>query len=346
MKSPKVAIIICTYNMGHYIKEAIDSVLKSRYTNFHIIVVDDGSEDNTQKTVEQNYGSSVTYIKQTNQGLFAARNAGIHAATDADYYSIVDADDLIHPLKVWDEVAFLEKNPNCSICFSNMLSFIDGENNGIVMWDNHKVLDDSEHEFKLSGLIEKISLYRAFTSVSTIRARDMLKIGGYDRELKCAGDLDLAIRISRLGGAGFIPQIRYFRRCSAQTMTVSMRDRIVHISKIFDKVGLSDGKYSSDEIAYLLAMHKGFLFGSLWGVGLGLVDSKYKEDICRRLISSSNLLERLKILIFLFMINTGLSKIISKVKNYRKVKITNSVNYLNIDDCMNDMTACFPGAFE
>jgi glycosyltransferase involved in cell wall biosynthesis len=85
-----VSVIIPAYNSARFLPEAIESVLKQTYPVLEIIVVDDGSIDNT-KEVCQNY-PTVKYIYQKNQGVSAARNTGIYAAT-GDYLILLDADD-------------------------------------------------------------------------------------------------------------------------------------------------------------------------------------------------------------------------------------------------------------
>ncbi|PIQ21561.1 MAG: glycosyl transferase family 2, partial [Cytophagales bacterium CG18_big_fil_WC_8_21_14_2_50_42_9] len=89
-----VTIVIACFNHGHFLQEAIDSVLQQTYPKLEIIVVDDGSSDNT-KEVAQQY-PQVRYIYQANQGLSAARNTGIKHSTGACLI-FLDADDWLTP---------------------------------------------------------------------------------------------------------------------------------------------------------------------------------------------------------------------------------------------------------
>src|SRR5947209_609603 len=93
--SPAVSVIIPAYNYATYLPKAIDSVLKQRFTNYEIIVVDDGSTDNTADLIAK-YGDRVRYVYQKNAGLPSARNTGIKAAR-GDYVGFLDADDEWHP---------------------------------------------------------------------------------------------------------------------------------------------------------------------------------------------------------------------------------------------------------
>jgi glycosyltransferase involved in cell wall biosynthesis len=77
---PRVSVIIPTYNRKDYVREAIDSVLAQTYTDYEIIVVDDGSSDGTEAVLRERYGDRIRYLWQENQGESVARNRGIELA--------------------------------------------------------------------------------------------------------------------------------------------------------------------------------------------------------------------------------------------------------------------------
>jgi len=79
MEDQLVSVVIPTYNYGHFVNEAVTSVLRQTYRNFEIIVVDDGSTDNTRDQLKI-FDGQIKYIYQKNQGLSAARNTGIQSA--------------------------------------------------------------------------------------------------------------------------------------------------------------------------------------------------------------------------------------------------------------------------
>ena len=89
-----VSIIIPCFRQGRYLREAIDSSLTQTHPGVEVVVVNDGSDDNTDE-VARNYGDRITYVSQKNSGLPAARNAGIRAAT-GDYLLFLDSDDRLH----------------------------------------------------------------------------------------------------------------------------------------------------------------------------------------------------------------------------------------------------------
>ncbi len=113
-KKPKVSVIIPTYNRGWVLREAIDSVLAQDYTDYELIVVDDGSTDNTRKILDS-YGRDIIVLQQPNQGVSAARNRGI-AESRAQLVALLDSDDIWLPQKLTRQVAFFKSNPDALIC--------------------------------------------------------------------------------------------------------------------------------------------------------------------------------------------------------------------------------------
>lgn len=107
-----VSVIIPTYNRAHLIKQSVESVLKQSYQNFEIIIVDDGSKDNTEEIIKQINDSRIRYIKHTvNKGASAARNTGIREAK-GKYIAFQDSDDLWLPEKLEKQIERIEKTEN------------------------------------------------------------------------------------------------------------------------------------------------------------------------------------------------------------------------------------------
>ncbi|MEJ2283153.1 MAG: glycosyltransferase family A protein, partial [Desulfobacterales bacterium] len=112
-KNPLVSVIIPTFNRGWIIQEAIDSVLAQDFTDFELILVDDGSTDDTGQILEA-YGRDLTVYRQSNRGVSAARNRGIAAATGR-LIAFLDSDDLWLPRKLSSQVDFFNSNPDAVI---------------------------------------------------------------------------------------------------------------------------------------------------------------------------------------------------------------------------------------
>src|SRR3990167_7556109 len=101
-----VSIIIPAYNAGKYIKGVLENLFLQTYRNIEIIVVDDGSTDNTEQIVKAYQNRGVRYIYQQNKGVAGARNAGIKEAK-GELIAFLDADDFYLPEKIEKEVGFL-----------------------------------------------------------------------------------------------------------------------------------------------------------------------------------------------------------------------------------------------
>jgi glycosyltransferase involved in cell wall biosynthesis len=122
---PLISVIIPVYNTEKYLAEAIDSILAQTYSPLEIIVVDDGSIDKTAKVAQQ-YGSSVRYHYQQNQGISAARNAGI-ALAKGEFFAFLDADDLWVPQKLDLQMRFFIVNNELEAVFGHTQQFYSPE---------------------------------------------------------------------------------------------------------------------------------------------------------------------------------------------------------------------------
>ena len=124
---PLVSIIIPAYNVEKYVQEAIDSALSQIYKDIEIIVVDDGSTDNTKKVLNPYIKKGqIHYIYQENKGLSSARNTGIRAAKGG-YIAFLDSDDLFLPEKMQRQVDFLEKHQEYDVCYCDIYHFYEDE---------------------------------------------------------------------------------------------------------------------------------------------------------------------------------------------------------------------------
>jgi glycosyltransferase involved in cell wall biosynthesis len=184
-KSHRVSVIIPTYNRARIIKEAVDSVLAQDYKDFELIVVDDGSSDNTAEVLT-GYGDDVRVIFQENKGVSAARNRGIAEAC-GELVAFLDSDDLWLPQKLSAQVEFFNQRTDALICQTEEIWV----RNGI------RVNPRQRHK-KPSGMIFKPSLGLCLVSPSAVMIRrDLLdRTGGFDETLPACEDYDLWLRIS------------------------------------------------------------------------------------------------------------------------------------------------------
>ena len=112
--NPLISVIIPTYNRAHMVAEAIESVLNQRLNAYELIVVDDGSTDETPKVLA-GYNAAITVIRQINKGVSAARNQGIQSAR-GDLIAFLDSDDLWQPGKLACQFEFFQNHPEALIC--------------------------------------------------------------------------------------------------------------------------------------------------------------------------------------------------------------------------------------
>lgn len=182
---PKVSVIIPTYDRACILREAIDSVFSQQYSDFELIVVDDGSTDET-KEVMSSYSPRLTYIYQAHQGVSAARNKGIDHARGT-YLAFLDSDDLWLPHKLYLQIKLMEKIPEARICYTEEIWIRKGM----------RVNPMKKHK-KYSGMIFEHCLPLCIVSPSSaLIARSLLEeVGEFDEELGVCEDYDLWLRIS------------------------------------------------------------------------------------------------------------------------------------------------------
>ena len=184
-KKTRVSVIIPTYNRGWIIKEAIDSVLSQDYRDFELIVVDDGSTDNTDDILNS-YREDIIVFRQKNQGVSAARNRGL-AEASGRFIAFLDSDDLWLPQKLSRQVEFFNKNPDAQICQTE------------ETWIRKGVrVNPKKRHKKPWGMIFEPSLALCLVSPSAVMIRRSLfeKVGGFDETLPACEDYDLWLRIS------------------------------------------------------------------------------------------------------------------------------------------------------
>jgi len=137
-KQPLISVIIAVYNGGSYIAQAIESVLAQSWKNMEIIVINDGSTDETARIVTA-YGDRIIYHFQKNQGQGAARNTGISMAK-GEFIAFLDADDLWMPDKLSQQMALLQQHPDASMAFGMLEQFTSPELGTLPVRGNGDIL--------------------------------------------------------------------------------------------------------------------------------------------------------------------------------------------------------------
>ncbi len=192
--SVTVSIIIPAYNSASFIHKAIDSVLTQSFDDYEIIVVNDGSSDNTVECLEW-YAGRLQVITQQNGGASTARNTGI-AAAKGEFVAFLDADDLWRPNKLEQQVAAMQVCPEWVACYTETSYKADEETL------SHKV----EQSPKLiTKNLQQVFLHPYLVTSSFMVRREVLnQVGDFDVGLRTAEDIDLYLRVAEQGPIGLL----------------------------------------------------------------------------------------------------------------------------------------------
>jgi len=185
---PEVSVIIPTYNSARYLVEAIDSVLAQTYKDFEVLVIDDGSTDDTESVMSK-YGSPVRYIRQKNGGVSAARNKGIQES-HGRYVAFLDADDTWLPKKIERQLAELKAHNGYRFCYTDFSP---------VSWDL-KPLPIKRFERQGKALEDLLLRGNVVGSGSTaLCERSLFDLAGvFDTSLSQCADWDMWVRLARV----------------------------------------------------------------------------------------------------------------------------------------------------
>jgi len=218
MSFAKVSAIIPTYNSAPYVCDAVDSLLAQTRPLHQIIVVDDGSVDDTRERLLR-YGDKITYIWQANAGPPAARNVGFRQVT-GDFVALLDSDDLWVPEKLAHQMDYFEHHPQCGLVYSDMKTF---DESGII-----------EHSVKVSRNLQLPSGYifpQMFdetlfqTSAVIMRKACIDHVGDFDIGLRMGDDYEYFLRVTRHYEAGYVdePLVMYRQHPNQGTRTWGKR---------------------------------------------------------------------------------------------------------------------------
>ncbi len=179
-----VNVIIPTHNRASFLGDAIDSVLAQDFRDLELIVVDDGSTDETPQLLESY--PQIHVLKQERRGVSAARNRGV-AAASGHFIAFLDSDDLWLPQKLSTQVEFFRRQPGALAC----------QTEEIWMRKGLRVNPKKRHK-KPSGMIFKPSLELCLVSPSAVMIERSLfdDVGGFDETLPACEDYDLWLRIA------------------------------------------------------------------------------------------------------------------------------------------------------
>lgn len=199
---PRVSVIVPTYNSGAFVGQAVASVCHQTYSDFELIVIDDGSTDDTQRALEP-YRDRVRYFYQPNMGESSARNRGIQEAC-GDYIAFLDADDLWLPGKLAQQVVLMDQNPEAVLIYSPCF-WINAAGERIFHHGSNIV---GEGIPGLADVFPQLALGDLMASPSCVMVRRayLAQGRGFDPTIRHGEDWDLWLRLSLQGPVLFVSE--------------------------------------------------------------------------------------------------------------------------------------------
>ena len=203
-----ISIIMPTYNRANYIKDALDSIKRQTFKDYEIIVVDDGSTDNTKEIVEKYEG--IRYIQLNHGGIAWARNAAVKAAK-GKWIAFLDSDDMWKDNKLQKQIDYLEAHPECRIVYSKFSNFTDLP---------EATLDDRQQELLQ---VDDINWY---LPSAVVDARLFAEVGLFDKKWEPNDDTEWNFRLKfyNVDMGHCIDEILYLRRVHDSNISNARRE--------------------------------------------------------------------------------------------------------------------------
>ncbi|MFQ6083718.1 MAG: glycosyltransferase family 2 protein [Candidatus Aminicenantia bacterium] len=183
---PKVSVIIPTYNRAKFLQQAIESVLSQEYSDFELLVIDDGSTDNTEEVV-QSFGARIRYFYQPHQGVSAVRNLGL-SNSEGRFIAFLDSDDLWKKEKLRVQMEFMKNSPQAKVCYTEEIWVRKGV----------RVNPKKKHRKYSGWIFDKVVPICLLSLSSALFRREIFdKIGWFDESLPACEDYDFGLRLAK-----------------------------------------------------------------------------------------------------------------------------------------------------
>lgn len=224
MPQPLVSVVIPTFNRARYVCEAVESVLAQTHPAIQLIVVDDGSTDDTARALLE-FAGRIAYLKQENRGIGAARNAGI-AVARGDFFAFLDDDDLWMPDKLERQLAVFQNTPDTDAVYGCAEQFLSPE------------LDEAARA-RLRHLADRV-LQTPTASLLLIRRQTFERVGLFDEALRVAVEMDWYARFCELGlKSTMLDAVIYRRRLHGSNFNLThaseQSERLLVLKKALDR---------------------------------------------------------------------------------------------------------------
>ncbi|MBU0967494.1 MAG: glycosyltransferase family 2 protein [Proteobacteria bacterium] len=204
-----VSVIIPVYNCARYLTQAMESIRAQTYPPVEIIVIDDGSTDDTPNLIKK-LGDDIIYIRQSNGGPAKARNKGINAAT-GEFIAFLDADDVWLPSKLKKQIDYLVTHRETGLVYSLTSNFIDGQK---------AVMEDFPQNARSGRIFDELLSDTIITLSSVVVRTEIARIvGGFDESLLTAEDTNFYLKIAYAHHIGVVPETLLLRRMHTSNLS-------------------------------------------------------------------------------------------------------------------------------
>jgi glycosyltransferase involved in cell wall biosynthesis len=235
---PTFSVVIPTFNRAAMVTQAVLSVLNQTHSDYELIVVDDGSGDDTREALAQ-FGDRIRYVYQDNAGVAAARNRGI-AESSGDFVAFLDSDDLFEPRMLEEALRTFERHPDAGVVFTPETELdaadlpyrvVTKKSPGVFFSPVGMISTDTHIGSGRPGIVRRELLERS---------------GGFDVSLGCAIDCDLWIRLSFHTPMVLQPEPLVLRRWHSDNLSADMKQDAQDWLHILEKVERDQPEFVRD----------------------------------------------------------------------------------------------------
>jgi glycosyltransferase involved in cell wall biosynthesis len=229
MPAPTVSVILPVFNQERYLADSIESVLNQTFADWELVMVDDGSSDSTPAIIERyrlRHPEKVRSVAQRNMGVAAARNSGIRAST-GELVAFIDGDDLWHPRKLEQQVEVVRARAGVAFVYT-----------GYEVFDSlGRSLETIHPDPRFQGdIYEKLWTEDNRILGPTIMATRKLldQVGLFDERLPAGENLDLRIKLARLGPVAFVDDTLYRYRKHPESLSADWPSGLKYLRRLID----------------------------------------------------------------------------------------------------------------
>jgi glycosyltransferase involved in cell wall biosynthesis len=245
-KRPKISVLMPAYNAAAYIREAISSVLAQTFRDFELLVINDGSTDNTESIVQSFNDPRVVLINKDHEGIAAALNIGLKLA-QSSYIARFDADDICQPQRLEKQFNFLEDHPDYVLVGSDAEYILE---NGDFLF-SFQCIAHSNDEVQ-----QNLYVYCPFIhSAVMYRTEEVIKVGGYNVQAHTFEDYLLWTALAKAGKMQNLREPLIKVRINASSVTIDEKWRGDRFRQL-KRQATTRGSITEEESTELLAIIK------------------------------------------------------------------------------------------